>query len=99
MPREIIEILLPLLLPTALFLGWMWAARWAGGGVAGVRWAALPWLWLAGAGVLLLALFLFVVTVGFGTADRGVYVPPRWTGTHIVPGHFAPAPEAGDATR
>jgi hypothetical protein len=96
MPREVVEILVPLLLPTALYLGWIWAARWAGGGGA-VRWAGLPWLWLAGAGVVLLALFLVVVTVGFGTTGQGVYVPPRWTGTHIVPGHFEPARQTGDA--
>lgn len=90
MPREAVEILVPLLLPTALYLGWIWAVHWAAGGSA-VRWSGLPWLWLAGAGVVLLAVFLFVVTVGFGSAERGAYVPPRWTGGHIVPGHFEPA--------
>jgi len=88
--REWTEILVPLLLPTALYLGWVWAMRWANGGAA-VRWAGLPWLWLAGAGVVLLAAFLFAVTVGFGTAENGTYVPPRWIGGHIIPGHFKPA--------
>jgi hypothetical protein len=97
--REWVEILVPLLLPTALYLGWVWAVRWADGGGVPIGWARLPWLWLAGAGVVLLAVFLIVVTVGFGTPNEGVYVPPRWTGGHIVPGHFAPAAEAGDTAR
>jgi len=99
MLREWTEILVPLVLPTALYLGWVWVARWADDTGAPVRWGGMPWLWLAGAGVVLLALFLFVVTVGFGTPNKDVYVPPRWTGSHIVPGHFAPAREAGDSAR
>jgi hypothetical protein len=91
MPREIVEILLPLVLPTALYLAWIGVIRWAnGGGAAAVGWAGLPWLWLAAAGVVLLAGFLVVVTVGFGTAERGVYVPARWVNGRIVPGHIEP---------
>jgi hypothetical protein len=99
MLREWTEILVPLLLPTALYFGWVWVMRWAGGDVAPVRWTGVPWLWLAGAGVVLLALFLIVATVGFGTTNGGVYVPPRWTGRRIVPGHFEPAQQAGDTAR
>jgi hypothetical protein len=91
MLRVIVEILLPLVLPTALYLGWIRVVRWANGGGAAMGWAGLPWLWLAAAGVVLLAAFLFVVTVGFGTAERGVYVPPRWVNGHIVPGHVEPS--------
>jgi hypothetical protein len=98
MLREWAEILLPLLLPTALYLGWVWGLRWANG-AAPVRWSRMPWLWLAGAGVALLAAFLVVVTVGFGTANQGVYVPPSWSGGRIVPGHFEPAGKAGDNAR
>jgi hypothetical protein len=96
MLREWAEILLPLLLPTTLYFGWVWMARWAGGAATPVRWTAMPWLWLAGAGVVLLALFLVVATIGFGSADEGVYVPPRWTGSRIVPGHFEPARKANN---
>jgi hypothetical protein len=97
MLREWAEILVPLLLPTALYFAWLWTARWATGG--GAPRGRAPWLWLAGAGVALLAVFLVVVTVGFGTPEQGAYVPPRWTGSRIVPGHFAPARDAGDTAR
>jgi hypothetical protein len=56
-----------------------------------MRWRALPWLWLAGAGAVLLAVVLFVVTVHFGTSEPGVYVPPRYEGGRVVPGHIEPA--------
>ena len=43
------------------------------------------------AGVALLAIVLFVVTVHFGAPQEGVYVPPRWQNDHIIPGHIEPA--------
>jgi hypothetical protein len=47
-------------------------------------------VWLAGAGIALLAIVLFFVTVHFGAQQEGVYVPPRWQNGHIVPGHIEP---------
>lgn len=91
MLRVAMTIVFPLLLPTVLYLGWMWIVRSSvGADVAAGRRMALPWLWLAGAGVVLLAAVLFVATVGFGTAERGVYIPPRWINGHIEPGHIEP---------
>jgi hypothetical protein len=37
-----------------------------------------------------LAVVLFVVAVGFGTSQQGVYVAPRWQNGHIIPGHIEP---------
>jgi hypothetical protein len=89
MLRVGLTIVLPLLLPTGLYLLWiggLGAPRDSGA----VAWAAIPWVWLAGAGALLLALVLFVVTVGFGTAQQGAYVAPQWLNGRIVPGHIVP---------
>jgi Family of unknown function (DUF6111) len=98
MLRVFFTIVLPLALPTALYLVWMRLAHWSPGGSPQgsergetVRWAALPWLWLATAGAMLLALVLFVVTVHFGTSQPGTYVPPRSENGRIVPGHIEPA--------
>jgi hypothetical protein len=91
MLRVLLTIVLPLLLPTAVYVGWLYAERWSRRD-AEVRWAALPWLWLAGGGVLLLALVLFVVTVHFGTPQSGTYVPTRWENGRVVPGHIEPGP-------
>lgn len=90
MLRVFLTIVLPLVLPVALYLGWVGVlASWQEGD-GGISWHAVPWAWLAVAGVALLATVLVVVTVGFGTPQQGVYVPPRWEGGEIIPGHIAP---------
>jgi len=91
MLRVVLTIVLPLLLPTALYLLWITTLRSAReGGV--IRWTAVPWIWLAGAGAVLLAIVLLVVTVHFGSSQEGVYVPPRWESDRIIPGHIEPKP-------
>jgi hypothetical protein len=89
MLRVFLTIVLPLLVPTAIYLLWM--------GIVGamqegstISWTALPWIWLAGAGVVLLVIVLFVVTVHFGAPQEGVYVPPHLEDGQIVPGHIEP---------
>jgi hypothetical protein len=97
MLRVFLTIVLPLVAPTAIYLAWVRFTHWSRWGSQQdlpqaeiTRWAALPWLWLAGTGVFLLAIVLFVVTVGFGTSQTGVYVPPRWENGRILPGHIEP---------
>jgi uncharacterized protein DUF6111 len=93
MLRVFFTIVIPLALPTALYLLWLRMLQWSRHGTPhgeGMRWAALPWLWLAATGVVLLAMVLYVVSVHFGTATPGVYVPPRWENGRIVPGHIEP---------
>jgi Family of unknown function (DUF6111) len=89
MLRFLLTIVLPLVLPTALYLLWITILRPSRPDAATV-WRTLPWVWLVGAGVALLAIGLFVVTVHYGTSQEGVYVPPRWQNGHIVPGHIEP---------
>lgn len=89
MPREILTLVVPLVLPTLVYLLWLQGARrFAASGA--LAWRRLPWVWLALTGVGLTAIVLFVVTVGFGTAMPGIYVPPRVENGQIVPGHFVP---------
>jgi hypothetical protein len=89
MVRVFLTIILPLLLPTALYLLWTTTlgAPHDGGAAA---WASVPWVWLAGAGAVFLVIVLLVVTVGFGTPQEGVYVAPRYVNGHIIPGHIEP---------
>jgi hypothetical protein len=89
MPREILTLVVPLILPTLLYLAWLRLMHWSEAGDA-VTWHKLPWVWLVVTGVVLTALVLFVVTVGFGSAVPGIYVPPRVDNGHIVPGHIVP---------
>jgi hypothetical protein len=92
MLRVVLTIVLPLLLPTALYLLWVATLGSAREGGVIIRWTAVPWLWLAAAGAILLPIVLIVVTVHFGTPQQGVYVPPRWQGDRIIPGHIEPEP-------
>jgi hypothetical protein len=96
MLRVLLTVVLPLGVPTAVYLLWLRlrrAAETAHGAEAAetLQWGALPWVWLAGAGAILLAVVLFVVTVHFGTSQPGIYVPPHRQGDHIVPGHIEPS--------
>jgi hypothetical protein len=89
MIRVFLTIILPLAVPTALYLLWM-TTLGAPNDRAAVPWTSVPWLWLAGAGAVLLAIVLLVVTVGFGTSQNGVYVAPRFVNGHIIQGHLEP---------
>jgi len=92
MIRVLLTVILPLLLPTALYLLWASATRRAGPlGVGPLR--DPPWIWLGAAGIALLVGVLILVAFGFGrSADTAHYVPPRTIDGKIVPGHIEPAP-------
>jgi hypothetical protein len=97
--RVCLTIVLPLLLPSGLYLAWIWLIGVPRGDGGAVSWTTIPWVWLAAAGALLLAIVLFVVTVGFGTTTQGIYVAPQWLNGRIVPGHFIPGHDASPAQR
>src|SRR5205085_12464636 len=85
MLRVLLTIVLPLVLPTALYLAWIRTTQGAEGGPP--RWRALPWVWLVGAGTLLLIVVLVAVNVHFGNSQSGVYVAPRSVNCRVVAGH------------
>lgn len=96
--------LLPILLPTAIYLLYVYALRrraQAGGGTmpswidrGAVYWSVIGGLTLA------IALFVGFAFIG-GASPDAVYVPERYEDGETVPGHFiepgqsAPAPEGG----
>ncbi len=87
MTRIALTIVVPLLVPSVLYLLWVCATgRWAAGGGL----TALPWPWLLASGVILTALTLIVVSVHYGNSPQGAYVPPRIEGDRVVPGHVVP---------
>jgi hypothetical protein len=93
MLRITATIIVPLLLPTFLYLLWLVAVRHLPLASA-APWRALPWPWLAGAGLVLAAAMLYAVGTRVGGMGQGVYVPPQWIGGKIVPGHVEPATPA-----
>ena len=89
MLRVLLTVVLPLLLPTAIYVAWIAFMSWSSNGEP-VRLSALPLVWLALAGVVLLALVLVTVTVHFGEPADGRYVPPRYEDGRVIPPHVEP---------
>jgi cytochrome bd-type quinol oxidase subunit 2 len=87
MIRILLTIVLPLLLPTLLYVLWLTASRRAALATP-APWRDLPWVWLAAAGVVLAALLLFFINIRVGS--QGAYVPPKYIDGRVVPGHVVP---------
>lgn len=88
MTRVALTIILPLLLPTALYLLWAFAAGRLAEPSALV-WRGLPWGWLAICGAVLAAAVLVLVSQ-LGGVRNGTYVPPHVEDGRVVPGHMQP---------
>jgi Family of unknown function (DUF6111) len=89
MLRVLLTVVLPLLLPTAIYVAWIaFVSRSAGRGR--VQLGPRSLVWLALAGVVLLAAVLVTVSVHFGEPVRGRYVPPRYENGQVVPPHIEP---------
>ena len=86
MGRVFLTIIVPLLLPTALYAAWR---------VLAGKQINVPavWIWLAMAGVALAAAMLVLLSVDFGEPKEGQYVPPHvGAGGTVVPGHIETPP-------
>ena len=88
MTRVALTVILPLLLPTALYLLWALAAGRLAEPSALV-WRSLPWIWLAVCGAVLAAAVLVLVSQ-LGGVRNGSYVPPHVEDGRVVPGHMQP---------
>jgi len=80
MIRILLTYIVPLLLPAVLYFIWLRLAP-----VTQPR--EVPWSWLAGAGVLLVAIVLAGLALLGGTPD-GVYEPAHLEDGKVVPGRF-----------
>ena len=94
MIRALLTVILPLLLPTGLYLLWAITMRRAATAGIGDMMRGLPWPWLAALGVALLAGVLALASLGFGSGERGVYIAPHAVDGKIIPGHIEPAAPA-----
>ncbi len=91
MTRVFLTIILPLLLPTALYVLWtVGSGRFHAAALPGPL-REVPWLWLALAGIVL-ALAVLAIVVQRGGAKNGVYVPPHLENGAVVPGRVEPQP-------
>jgi len=93
MARILLQIVLPLLLPFAVYAAWV-AVRQRqlerSGQAPAPGWSEAPWVWLAAFGVML-ALAASLVSLLYGGEERGDYVPPQvGPDGRIIPGHVVP---------
>jgi len=95
MLRVLLEFIIPIVLPTVVYLLWLAAERRraerAGSG-APPRWEDAPWVWLGIAG-LVLAIVALLATSFFGAEKKGRYVPPQLKDGQVIPGHVVPEDE------
>ncbi|HXQ53155.1 MAG TPA: DUF6111 family protein [Stellaceae bacterium] len=86
MTRAFLTIVVPLLLPTALYALWVLSI---GRTEPAAEWRTLPWVWLAGAGAALAAI-VFVAVVQIQGTREGSYIPPHLENGKVVPGQVVP---------
>ena len=91
MIRTLIYYLVPLLLPTVIYVLWMLYARFRARTVPEGEmpsWERTPWLLLFGSGVVLAAAALFTYAFVTGGTPDGAYKPAHLEDGRIVPGHI-----------
>ena len=90
MTRVLLQYVLPLLLPTLVFLAWLLLTRKPGENREDLRVRLLegPWSWLGVAGFALMAVGLVYLGLSQGHAPGGTYEAPRYEGGRIIPGQF-----------
>ena len=89
MLRVLLTVVLPLVLPTAVYVAWI-AFMSRSSSRERMQLGALPVVWLALAGVVLLAAVLITVNVHFGEPASGRYVPPRYEDGRVIPPYVDP---------
>lgn len=88
MSRILLTYILPLALPFAAYLLWVWGAR-RRKKAQGIEPEGLregPWFWLILAGFVLMAAGLAYWGLTGGSDPEGKYYPPRYEDGRIIPG-------------
>jgi cytochrome c biogenesis protein CcdA len=92
--RILLEVVLPIVLPTLIYLGYIRVERRRAAAAGNPNlvpwWVSTPWLVLAGAGVFAAALVLSIVVLRSGDPIHGVYVPAHLENGRLIPGHVEP---------
>ena len=88
MTRMLLQYVLPLLLPAAVFLVWVLLTRKRPDGqeTAMQRLQQGPWFWLVVGGFTLMAAGLGYLGLTQGSKPGGTYQAPRYEGGRVVPG-------------
>lgn len=85
--RKLLTVALPLLLPFVLYWAYLSLGRRKAGAAA--RRQDVPWIWIAGAGVVLMIASLAAFGLSGGVKPGTRMVPPTLVDGKIVPSHPA----------
>jgi hypothetical protein len=93
MLKKLLTVVLPLMLPTLIYMAYMMIDRRkaaASGGAAVPWWVGAPWTWLITSGVLLAAIVLVTVALTGGFDTSGTYHPARLIDGKVIEGDTSP---------
>jgi hypothetical protein len=91
MIRILLEYMLPIILPTVLYIGWLVAEqKRTAAGAAPREIKDAPWIWLLALGVFFAVLIALATALMGPSSIDGIYVPPQLKDGVIVPGHVEP---------
>ncbi|MEE8394394.1 MAG: DUF6111 family protein [Rhodospirillales bacterium] len=99
MSRILLNYVLPLLIPMAVYLLWFWFSRRRGGGQGKSLAEEEPWFWVLSSGFLLMAGGLVYLALSESGETEGTYLAPHIEDGRIVPGTIGdkletPGPES-----
>jgi hypothetical protein len=105
MLKKLLTVVLPLMLPTLIYMAYMMIDRRkaaASGGAVVPWWVGAPWTWLITGGVLLAAIVLVTVALTGGFETSGTYHPARLIDGKVIEGETSPpgpaSPSPGPAS-
>lgn len=94
MLKNLLTVVLPLMLPTLIYMAYAMFGRRKTAALEGARaswWTGAPWTWLVTGGVVLAAAVLVTVALTGGFDTSGTYHPARLIDGRVIEGETTPS--------
>ena len=94
MLRKLLTVVLPLMLPTLIYMAYAMFGRRKTAALEGAPaswWTGAPWTWLVTGGVVLAAAVLVTVALTGGFDTSGTYHPARLIDGRVIEGETTPS--------
>jgi hypothetical protein len=86
MLKTLLLVVIPLLMPTLLYVAWLFLVQRRAGVAGGPWYAQVPWHWVSIAGAGFLFVVLALIALAGGDPPGGTYVPAEVIDGRVVPG-------------